>query len=88
MIPNKVIIWGIDNFNTLGLLRQLGDEVESFLLVYGSRSGCATSSKYCKDYAVVQTIEDGFDYLKCHFSQEPCKPVIITPGDEIIEFID
>ncbi len=88
MIPNIVIIWGIDNFNTLGLLRQLGDEVESFLLVYGSRSGCATSSKYCKDYAIVQTIEDGFDYLKCHFSQEPCKPVIITPGDEIIEFID
>lgn len=88
MIPNIVIIWGIDNFNTLGLLRQIGDEVESFLLVYGSRSGCATNSKYCKDYAIVQTIEDGFDYLKCHFSQEPCKPVIITPGDEIIEFID
>jgi len=88
IIPNKVIIWGIDNFNSLGLLRQLGDEVESFLLVYGSRSGCATSSKYCKDFAVVQTIEEGFDYLKRHYSQESLKPVIITPGDEIIEYID
>lgn len=87
-IPNKVIIWGIDNFNTLGLLRQLGVEVEMFLLVYGRKTGCATSSIYCKEYAVVQTIAEGFEYLKGHFAQETQKAIIITPGDEIIEFID
>lgn len=88
MIPNKVIIWGIDNFNTLGLLRQFNNEADLFLLVYGKRTGCATSSKYCKDLAQAQTIENGFEYLKNHFAHEVHKPVIITPGDEIIEFID
>jgi len=88
MIPNKVIIWGIDNFNTLGLLRQLGNEVDLFLLVYGSKTGCATSSRYCKSYAVAATIEDGHEYLIKHFAHEGHKPVIITPGDEIIEYID
>ena len=87
-IPNKVIIWGIDNFNTLGLLRQLGEEADLFLLVYGSKTGCATSSKYCKAFAEAATIQEGFEYLKSIFSCEKLKPVIITPGDEIIEFID
>lgn len=88
MIPNKVIIWGIDNFNTLGLLRQLGEEANLFFLVLGKQTGCATSSKYCKEFVVTRTIEDGFVFLNNHFSCEAHKPVIITPGDEIIEFID
>ena len=87
-MQNKVIIWGIDNFNTLGLLRQLGEEADLFLLVYGSKTGCATNSRYCKEYAVASTIANGHDYLKKHFANEAHKPVIITPGDEIIEYID
>lgn len=88
MIQNTVIIWGIDNFNTLGLLRQLGEDAKLFLLVYGNKTGCATSSKYCKSSAAEKTIDGGFEYLKKHFSREDYKPIIITPSDEIIEYID
>lgn len=88
-IHNKVIIWGIDNFNTLGLLRQLGPYgIDVFFLVYGKVTYCATESKYCKEFVQCDSIEDGYVYLLEHFKEEDFKPIIITPGDEIIEFID
>ena len=35
-VRNIVIVWGIDNFNTLGLLRQLGSAgLNLFLLIFG-----------------------------------------------------
>ncbi len=88
-IQNKVIIWGVDNFNTLGILRQLVPfGIDVFFLVYGKVTNCATKSKYCKEFVQCNSIEDGYSYLFDHFKNEEYKPIIITPGDEIIEFID
>ena len=88
-VHNKVIIWGIDNFNTLGLLRQLGPYgIDVFFLVYGKVTNCATKSKYCKEFVQCNSIEEGYSYLLEHFKKEDNKSIIITPGDEIIEFID
>lgn len=88
-IPNTIIIWGIDNFNTLGLLRQLGSAGLNLLfLIYGKKTGCATSSKYCTEYVEYSDLDDAFLFLKRRFSNESNKPIIVTPGDEIIEYID
>lgn len=88
-IKNRVIIWGVDNFNTLGLFRQLGPAgINLFFLIYGKKTGCASASKWCKEYALVDSIEDGAKYLFEHFVHETDKPIIITPGDGIIEYID
>lgn len=88
-IPNTIIIWGIDNFNTLGLLRQLGSAgLNLFFLIYGNKTGCATSSKYCTEYAECSDLDDAFLLLKKRFFGEVNKPIIVTPGDEIIEYID
>ena len=47
---NKIIIWGADGFNTLGLLRQLGqDDFDLFFLIKGSAS-YASKSKFCKKF--------------------------------------
>lgn len=89
IINNKIIIWGIDNFNTLGLFRQLGPAgCDIFFLIHEGKGNCASCSKWCKDYAEVKTIEEGADYLFNHFSNLNPNPIIITPGDGIIEYID
>ena len=89
MNNNKIVVWGIDGHNTLGLLRQLGDcGQEIVFLLLGKVQNCATKSKYCRGYIQTETIQEGYDYLMNHYVHEPDKPVIITPSDEIIEFID
>lgn len=86
---NKIIIWSHDNFNTLGLLRQLsGDGRSIFFLMWGKPVGCASASKHFGEHEIVNSIEEGYQYLLSHFTNESLKPVIITPSDEIIEFID
>ena len=86
---NKIIIWGHDNYNTLGLLRQLsGEDREILFLMWGKPANCASASKWFGEYEITDSIEEGYQYLLTNFVDESQKPVIFTPSDEIIEFID
>lgn len=86
---NKIIIWGHDNYNTLGLLRQLsGEDREILFLMWGKPASCASASKWFGEYEITDSIEEGYQYLLTNFVDESQKPVIFTPSDEIIEFID
>ena len=86
---NKVIIWSADNYNSLGLLRQLGGrDLDLFFLMMGEPTGCASSSKFFPQFHSVASIEEGYNYLIANHSSLERKPLIITPSDEIIEFID
>ncbi len=85
---NKIIIWGADGFNTLGLLRQLGQgDFDLFFLIKGP-SSYASKSKFCKDFIETRSIEEGFRFLMNNFKDEEYKPIIFTPGDDIMIFID
>lgn len=85
-IKNKIIIWGRDGFNVLGLLRALAG-LDVFFLVKGER-GYACRSKYCRQSHTVRDDEEGYSYLIDNFSSEAVKSIIITPGDEIANFIN
>lgn len=88
-MQNKIIIWGRDNYNTLGLLRQLsGERREIFFLMWGKPVGCASASKFFGEHVIVESMAEGYQYLLSHFTDEPQKPVVFTPSDELIEFID
>lgn len=88
-IKNKIIIWGHDNYNTLGLLRQLsGEDREILFLMWGKPASCASASKWFGEYEITDSIEEGYQYLLTNFVDESQTPVIFTPSDEIIEFID
>lgn len=88
-MANKIIIWSADNYNSLGLLRQLGGrEFEIFFVVNGGLAGCASKSKFFGSHIITDSIEEGYEYIISHFTEEANKPVIITPSDEIAEFID
>ena len=88
-VLNRIIIWSGDNYNSLGLLRQLqGDGRHIFFLMWGKPTGCASASKYFGEHEMVESIEDGYRFLLTHFTDEPVKPVLFIESDEIIEFID
>ena len=89
MIKNKIIIWGVDGHNILGLLRQLGNtSLDVLFLLLGEKNNCATASSFCKNLVQTHSIIEGFEYLMNNLAEEHDKPIIITPSDEIIEFID
>lgn len=87
-IKNKIIIWSIDDFNTLGLLRELGPYVDDLFFLIKGKAGYASKSKYCKKYIETETIQAGYDYLLTNFTNEEYKPIIIISADDIISFLD
>lgn len=85
----KVIIWGVDDYNTLGLFRQLGryDLDITFIVFQGVRH-CATLSRYCTRYVDIPDLDDGLRYLMENFKDEVSRPVIINSNDLIAEILD
>lgn len=88
-IPNKVILWGNDNYNTLGVLRMLSKcNIDIFFLINNKKRHCASKSRYLKKYYVVKSIEAGIKYLIDNFKEESCKSILICTSDLIAEAID
>lgn len=89
MNSRKIIIWGVDDYNVLGLCRQFANtEFELLFIAYRGVSGCAVASKYCSKYIETSTIEDGYVYLMEHCADINNKAVLINSNDLIAEFID
>lgn len=83
------IIWGNDNVNTLGVLRQLAKtDVEVFFLINGKKNGVASKSKYLKNHKVVKGYQQGIDFLLSEFDKQTQKPFLIPCGDDAAEAID
>ena len=87
-IRNKVIIWGKDGYNVLGLLRQLHAYAEVYFLMVGGSRFCAVKSKYCKNLVKTSNFDEGLKWLMESFSNEEHKPFIITTGDLAAEYVD
>lgn len=88
ILKNKVIVWSIDDFNTMGLMRELGQfDLDMEFLIKG-KAGFASKSKYCKKYIETDSIEDGANYLIQSYSNEEYKPIVIISSDEIVTYVD
>lgn len=87
-INNKVIVWSIDDFNTLGLMRELGKFDLNLLFLIKGVAGYASKSKYCLNYVETQSVEEGYQYLLHNFKNEKYKPIIIISADDIVSYLD
>lgn len=86
---NKVIIWGGDNYNTLAMIRAIGNDSKfSVDCIILGKSGYAVKSKYCHNFWETENIDDGYSVLMSKYANTKHKPIILTPSDEIIAFID
>ena len=88
-IDRKIILWGADDYNLLGALRQLvtyGCDV--FCLFSFPMYECAEYSCYCKKYVVLDTHQNALDYLLTHYQDEKERPILSAHSDVVAELID
>jgi len=48
-VENKIIVWSIDDFNTLGLMRELGNAELDMLFLVKGHAGFAVKSNIVKN---------------------------------------
>lgn len=84
-MKTKIVIWGADNYNTLGLVRSLADErFDVLLLINGSKQGVASASRYCKHYRTTKSIEEAVKYLEENYPEQehPLNKAVLIPGGD------
>jgi predicted ATP-grasp superfamily ATP-dependent carboligase len=83
----KVVIWGADNYNTLGLVRSIAnDGFETLLLITGSDQGVATASKFNKKIIFTHSTNEAVEYLEKNYANSEdtkCKAVLLPGSDTI-----
>ena len=85
---HKFIILGDGHFNTLGMVRSLGEAGIRPVLVLTGHHHTVASSKYIQHLHIAASYEDGLEYIISHYSQEKEKPFLLTGNDQIIAIID
>lgn len=88
-MENKIIVFGDDFWNTLGVIRSLGEAGYKpyFINVHSGRS-FVCHSRYIKKSWQVDTIEAGLNIMCMFFSTEILKPIVICTSDKTISFLD
>lgn len=82
----RVVIWGDDHHNALGLLRMLsGHGFEILFLIHRFKKNIATASKHCEKYVIVSSIEDGLEYLYNNYTDKINKAALLFTADRYAE---
>lgn len=81
----RIVIWGSDNYNTLGLLRSLScEDFEILVLINGNKHGVVSASRYCKRIKIVKSIPEAIDFLSATYSEcldSKFRAVLLPGGD-------
>ncbi len=89
-IKNKVIIFGSNHHNTLGLIRSLGEVgiAPYLVLVTKDNDSFVAKSKYLTEVFVVRDSKEGLDVIISNFKNEIGKPIIFCSNDDVARIID
>lgn len=88
---HEVIIFALDHYNPLGLVRSFGEEgIHSIVVAQKSRTDISRYSKYTKEYIAVETTQEGYEWLMSHYQETVFenRPFLLTCDDRTIEFLD
>ena len=87
----NIIIFGGDNYNTLGMIRTLGEKEISFqAIIVRNNFLIASKSRYLKNKKVdiVTSIEDGYKILLNYGKDREDKSFILVEGDYLTGYLD
>ena len=89
-ILNKIVVFGTNHSNTLGLVRSLGEKkLEVHCVLFGTEpNGLVYYSKYPKSVIMFSTLEECKDYIINTFSNEQLKPIMLSSSDIVSSYID
>ena len=86
---HKFIILGDGHFNTLGMVRSLGEVgLRPDVVLVAKNRLLVGSSRYIQNLRVSSSIEEGLEYVISTYSQEKERPFILTGSDKIIAVLD
>lgn len=92
MLKNRLfIVFGIDHYNPLGVLRSLGENgINSIFICIPGRAPVASSSKYVSKLHMVKDYKEGCKVLLNEYGNYPSDnlPIVITSDDEQVGYMD
>lgn len=92
MLKNRLfIVFGIDHYNPLGVLRSLGENgINPVFICIPGRAPVASSSKYISKLHMVKDFEEGCKLLLDKYGNYPSDnlPIVITSDDEQVGYMD
>lgn len=78
-----------DHYNPLAIIRSLGEEgINPIVLLCSEHSHLVQHSKYIGELHTFKTIEEGYQYMVDHYSNEPLKPFVYNGSDDITLLLD
>lgn len=88
---NKYIVFGIEHYNSLGIIRSLGEEgiTPDFIAIEG-KANVASSSKYVGEIIKVRDYIEGCQLLLDRYGNNinKDKPIVIACDDEQVQYMD
>ena len=91
LLEHEFIIFAMDHYNPLGLVRSIGEGIgkQSIVIAEKSKTDISSYSKYTKEYIRVETPAEGLEVLIKRFAgKSDKKPFLLTCDDKTIEFLD
>ena len=88
---HKIVVFATEHYNTLGLIRSLGEAgLEPDYIAVKGKACVASTSKYINDLYKVETIDEGYDLLlkKYGHEKEDEKPLVLAMEDKVILALD
>ena len=85
---HKFIVFATEGFNSLGVIRALGEVGVRPYLVVWDRYALTPFSKYVEKSYFSRTLENGIRYILSEFGDEHEKPFIIATSDETQSCLD
>lgn len=89
-VKNKAIVIGGNHYNTLGVIRSLGEKgVPVYLILISEKENYICKSKYVtKFWQVIKSEKEIINVLLNNFDDEEFKPVIMPTSDFGVEVLD
>lgn len=91
MKDHKIIVFAVEHYNTLGLIRSLGEKgLAPIYIAIKGKARIASTSKYVAKCHYVNTQEEGYRILLEEYGNEPRerRPFVLTIDDKTVEYMD
>lgn len=86
---HKFIVFALDHYNPLGVIRSLGENgINPIFIAVKHRVDLGAKSKYLSQLYKVNCVDDGYKILLEKFGNELEKPFLITCDDKTTGFLD
>ena len=81
-MDNKVVVFGCNHQNMLGLVRSLGEKgIRPYCICLQSKDGLVFRSKYPIECYFAESSRSGYQYIIDNFSKESFKPILLSSDD-------